>query len=629
MACEQIKGIMDNVAKQVIQVDAQTQNAVTEINKLTSAQKDLVAQVEKGGVSMTSFLKAGAEGFATFGLAMGGVQQALGLLHTGMDALKDVDALHKLEAAVPTKVFQELDAATDGLYKRQDLLRFATKALTNDLHLTGAQMGDVLNASRVLADRGYGSLEEISDKLLHSMVAGGRGMAEFGITLDDAKGKAEKVSEALGKLHNIAAGSEISEESRALAELNRMLEGVADTTKEMLASMVVGIRDAIKWLIHGDDVAKKIAAEQLQKQRESQRGIAGVPGGGNGEYVDQFADVPNASNGLGQTFGLLKGHNMGLPKGYNLRYGNGGLAIVDNSGNDEPAIGFGGVGRDDSAIDTAMRNASIGDKDNSPDPGITWAEWMARQHGGSIDGSLLPGNQLDLNSQTPEGYDRARAAKYGVAYGASKSWDRDRSSSGSYMGTDPLAAARANKLSLDQQGNDSQDPLAKSKAGFEMLGAGVQAGLEAAIVGGQGIGKAAEAAGAAVLRVIAQQAQGKAAWELAEAAGSFALGDFASAAQHTAAFALYEAAALGAGALASSMGSSGGSSGSKPGAVAGGFAPVRTNNNAANKGDTYNINLINGFYGEHGKLTQEIAQGVSDAKRTGKVRENGVVSFSG
>lgn len=599
-------------------VTADAGQANAEMTKFKKAVDDIGG----AGVSLGTKLARGLDGAAValgkFNLALGGVQQIVGFIHTGMDALRDVDAFHKLERAVPVKTFEALDEATDRLYKKTDLLRFSTKALNSDFKFSTAQMADLLGAATTLSEQGYEPMNQIAEKLIKSVAKNGEGLDEYGIILDKTKSKTDQTTEALSKLHALAGQGLPSDETRAIAEMDRSFEELSMTLKEDLVPILVAVVELIHDTITGwDDMLGGLEKKRARAaQRVAEENLARSRTGA--EFVSDLADARDA--GSEADYLRIRGYQtMG-----DADYAN---AVTAGLGTPQRSNIRGGPGKSSGSIPVYVVNAAeVGGHDVDPfsptaDTDFGGAAWDS----GALD---------DLERRQEMPFRNAAWKKRNPLSGLNIGGE-------SFQGNADLAG-RADELhDLKQALNDTSTAAGAS---YAALSAGLGAAVDAAITGSDSIARAAARASSGVLKSLAIEATGKAGWYLVEA-GAYAL--HGNAAQASASLVLageYAAKAGLLGTLAAGLnaasssggGGGGGGGGGRPGYGAGAAGGGYMSHGGGGGAQGINITVVvgEGFGGAAGgDVSKQVADGVSralrQAERQGSRRNYTTATYSG
>jgi hypothetical protein len=584
----------DAEATGLLRVRADTTQAVKSIDGVSSAWSRVGKTLDTVAV-----------GLGKFNLALGGIEKAIGAVKAGIDVIRDVDAFHKLERAVPVKVFEQLDEVTGQLYKKQDLLRFATKALNSDFKFSTTQMGDLLGAATALSAQGYGPMEQISEKLVKSIAKNGEGLDEYGIILDKTKPKIDVTNEALAKLHGIAESGTISEESRTIAEVDRAFESMAMTLKEDVVPILVQIVGLVHDTITGwDDMLGGLERKQARAaQRKAEEELARVQSGA--EFYSGIQEAQMAGNEA--DFVRARGFETMSDADY-------ANAMTAGLGTPQRSAVRGGPGKSEKgkAIEVYVSNAAeIGERVIGAGPGTGFgaSAWDTSELE-----NLEARNDL-LDRRVIAARERERKAANPL--------------SGMNIGGESIYGGNAELARLGDPLRNIKDQLGDTTtaagAAYATLAGGITAAVDAAISGSDSIGKAAAKASAQILKSLAIEATGRAVYEGALAIGSLAIGDARGASMHGLAAAKFAAAAAGLGVLSAGLNAaassgSGASAGGASSAPGGGFASSRGGSSGGDGSQTIIVNFGDGFVGDHDKVVDFIARAVRTSERNGRSR---------
>jgi len=169
-----------------------------------------------------------AVGFAKFNLAVGGVERAFQMFKSTLDLAKFSAETQQLENR-----FRELGGsigsmrnATDGAVGKLDLMRFGLRAMQGDMRLTKDGMEVLLKAADTLGDKGFGDTMEIAEKFMEVLRTGRtKGLAQYGIALDETGNKQATVNALFEKFHDIASQPiEVDENLEAIERMQAATE---------------------------------------------------------------------------------------------------------------------------------------------------------------------------------------------------------------------------------------------------------------------------------------------------------------------------------------------------------------------------------------------------------------------
>lgn len=598
-------------------VTADASQANAEMGKFKKAIDDTGGAGTSLGQKVAKGLDSAVVALAKFNLAVGGVRAGIGLLHDGIDALRDVEAFHKLQAAVPVEVFERLDAATGRLFTKQQLLTVATKTLNADFKFTAGQMADVLNASRTLSERGYGPMEQIQEKLIKSVSKQGEGLDDFNLIIDKTKTGVERTNEVLAKLHGLAEdGSAVTDETRTIADMDRAFEDLAMTLKEDIVPILVQIVSLIHETIAGwDDMLGGIERRQAQLQRD--KALADLERARTGSRF--LGDVSAANDTQNQRDWLRTRGRETLSDAEYFSALQGDLGTPSSKW-----VGIAPQKSGSSAIPVYVVNArEVGE--HTVEPWYTTGQ-------GDFGAAAWDSSSLDVlefqnaNRMTDERQLANSANRRGLG--------QLRGQGSSFAGSGDLAAMAD---PLKQMKDDLADTSTVVGATYATLAAGMAAAVDAAITGGDSIVRAAAKASAGVLKSLAIEAIGKAGWYGVEALGYAIVGDAARATASAIAAGRYAAQAAALAGLAAGLGSlAGGGGGGSGGGVGsgGGYAATAGGGYAISGGGGggggHNITInIGGGVQDARQIANAVTEGLRQAERQGQRTTFGTTTFSG
>lgn len=599
----------DTTARAVITIDATTAAAVKEINKLADAQKAAAKATEEHGGAISKFVKSGAEGFATFNLALGGVEKAFGLLKGAMDVAFEVSKKEAMEKMLPTDAVDKLSEASSHLVSRQETLRLSVRGMTGDFKITEDQMGKVLAAAAAMSQKGLGPAAEMADVLLDAVAGKTKHLKTLGIAFTETGSAAGNLNELMEKMNGLISdpANAIDERTKGLANMRDEMELVTETIHSLEAALVELFAETIKgW----QDILgfTKLHAAERERDAAIDRGtrlITAPTPSGNG--YDPYADMLNVSRVVGPgranylsdsdyaaniygEFGGTPGvekkwthvndTNKDIPKVYVVNQEDAGEHIVDAL----PVTALKAIG------DMSLRMLRLADNNHTAGNGEL----------NFFDQSRL-GSRYNSAFARPTGLNQIRSG--GTSFGR-----------GSSEGSD-LAGIGNGGWANDTEGTLKADA-------FAGLSSGINAAVQAAVDGSDSIGRSAAKASAAVLKSIAIEATGRAIFEGALALGSLAIGDIPGATKHGLAAAQYAIAAGSVGALAATLGSivGGGGGGASSGASApagGGFGSA-TGGTASTGPQNITINVGEGFSGDPKKLGEVVGRAIRTAQLSGQ-----------
>src|SRR6266545_1985912 len=204
-------------------INADTAPAVHQLQKVVDANKKVADSAEKSGGSISNFIKSAVEGFGKFNLALGGVQQAFGLLNGAVDTAISASRREAMEKMLPAGSVDRFRDATDKLISRQDVLRASVKGMSGDFKLTEGEMQKVLQASVALEQKGFGPAADIADKLVDALAKGVNKLDDFGINLEKTKDHQTDVNAAMSKFDALIRETPVDEQTASLTRLKDSL----------------------------------------------------------------------------------------------------------------------------------------------------------------------------------------------------------------------------------------------------------------------------------------------------------------------------------------------------------------------------------------------------------------------
>lgn len=612
----------DAEATAVFKIKADAQPAIKEVIKLQKAQEGFRYEVEKGGKSFSQFIDGAAVGLAKFNLAMGGINTGLGMLKQGIDMAKEVNAMERLERALPTGAVDRLSRASQGLIDRHSQLRLGVKGLTGDFALTQTQMEKVMQAAVALEQRGFGPAAENAEKLLDALAKGVNKLDDFGINLEKTTDRQADVNEAMKKFDELIRTTPVDERAASMAQLEQAISGVVLAVKEVVASVVNGLASINQALPDGwklGDLAKgalNVASAGAIGMSPAQQA-----------YADLLKGQDAFSTFLGRGRGILG--NIGNTR---LKPNIGPRATADqieeyeiqqliDLGVDPTAFGWYRVGA--TGQDYRKKGPKTEYVRNRPGAynGPEGLGWQANDPGMGMFGTPL----AFLGLQDPS---FATQVLGGTGIGRGGEFGANRLQ----FDQDPMARLRGKAgTAFKDFGLDvAADQIG---AAASAMSSAMTAALEAAISGSEGIGKAARKASAQVLKALAVESAGRAVYEGALALGSLAIGNVAGASTHGAAAAKFAIAAAVTGAGAAALGSGtgafqGGGGGGAGAPAGGGFTRAPTAGQGGGGGTNITINFGDGFVGDQRQVADAVAKAVQDSQRRGGSR-TGAVRFDG
>lgn len=655
----------DNDIKAIIRVQADTSNATKGMKDLAGAIASAGDKAEKSGLSIVGMVKSASAGFGQFNQAIEGVNKVFDFLNKSLDTAINTTRQQNLEKMLPVGTVDRFREATDKMIGRQDVLRLSVKGLTGDFKLTNDEMQTVLQTSVALSQKTGEHADVIADKLLDALAKGVNKLDDYGIQLDKTNDRQFDVNAAMSKFKDIIAENPVDEQTKSLIQMK-------DAIAELTAAMSTMITEMAKW-----------AASAFRYGREFSNYVGGVftdnPNGEDVHYDHSGTatafDIQNARNERRDSmFGFRAGERL-IGRAKSL-YAEGqkrdqsgywnGMSEEDYAAQ----FGVGGWDQDMGWGDTKVGKWSTKQKLGRGKDTADYATIYQQQHkwdylrGGGISGSLGVDQEQGVGQVRPldvvimgigkEGsftlLDRAGIESQGNllsrgesgvlagrgSHGLSSLRYGGESFAGGAMGGALLGQSTGGYDANDPSGSLSANITKKNFAAggaFDAGMAGAVAGMEAMITGQRAVGKAIASASAQALKAKAVEwgvfALGELAWGIADSAMLLptAAGHFAAAAKFGAAAA---AAGLGAAALGALAGGGGGggASGASGVSAGGGYASSGGGSARGGVGDTYIINMGDGFYGDSDKTAKAVATALRQATRQGQ-RQLYTSTFSG
>ncbi len=253
-----------NEVKSLITVKADTSQARQEIRELSgverAAAKERLASLEAGNKKLESSI-------ATFGKAAGALGAVAIAGKVAFDAIEFSGRRADLTAAAGTVSIERLRKATLGLRTDTQLLELAGKLNHSAMKLNAEQMDIAGRAATALAERG-GDAQEAFDAVTAALVSGKtKGLAPFGIQIDETKDKAEKFSAIMKELAKVQgevsestldASDKVGQQKVKLANVfDTVQNGIGKVASEMLPflELLGDIGSLVGGLVGGVDSA--------------------------------------------------------------------------------------------------------------------------------------------------------------------------------------------------------------------------------------------------------------------------------------------------------------------------------------------------------------------------------------
>ena len=590
----------DLKAKAIISVYGDTSNAVRELNKLNDTQKKLGEGLDKTGVSFAQMLDKAAVGFAKFNLAIGGVTQAYGLLKQGMDITEEINSLDRMVAKLPGGVaaLERLNEAQGGIVAKTDVLRAATRGMTGDFALSEVQMGKVLRAAVAYEQKGLMSAAEATEMLLKvTKNFSEKQLMELQINMEKTGDRTRDLATLMGELDTVIGDAgPIDERTAKLDDLGDTFEELGLAIKRTIAEAVNGLASLVKAANEADDWFQKKTGSGLFRAL-----TLGKPATDGSHFGDRLWGYDNALFPGGVVPGYVAPDGPSFPS---RRRAALGPAFTPMTEDDHRAMG------EWRKANQRKSGAYNSNAYQAPDREVF--PWSSAGEG-DFGGAAWDSGSLDA----------LEAMNAGVANRAGSGWDVSNLAGPANTGdgsTTGKAAEFMKRLA---------DETTAAGAAFSVFNDAFAAGVMAAIDGSESIAKAAARAGAARLKALAVEYSVRAIGEGAFALSSLAFGDAKGAASHGASAGKFALAAAAAGVGSAALGalsSGGGGAASAP--AGGGYASPTGGSRSGSGGDTYIINLGDGFVGEPQKLAEMISRAVRQSQRQGG-RDSFATTFSG
>ena len=217
-----------------------------------------IGEVGRGLAGMMSGTTGGLDKFTT---------GAAGAFHGIKSALNDIapiaeQALHMTQRIVETMQFaaqrQEfmgrvsadtlarMKVATLGVVGETRLMEVAARSATGEWAITRNELEAVSRASLVLAKQTLRPVDDVLEDITESLRTGTtKGLKEYGLTIDQSKGKSAAFREALQKLAQVAAdaGTVVADAGDNIDSSMTKIANAADTAKEIAGNALIGLKD--------------------------------------------------------------------------------------------------------------------------------------------------------------------------------------------------------------------------------------------------------------------------------------------------------------------------------------------------------------------------------------------------
>lgn len=601
-------------------------NSQRKIEELHGKIRGLGAEGPKLGEAMRKGFDAAKAAAAQFQAGLGAVGGVLSKFQGALDVAKFAGEVKLLERSLPTGALARLSEATRGTVSDLELMRVAAKAMNGDFALTTEQMAKVMEAAQALSQRGYGSVTQVSEKLVDALAKGVNKLDDFGISLEKSGDRATDLSNAFAKFNEIiintapmdAQTESIRRQQTAIDNLNVSLKtrlglivGGALTGVEDFAGDV-GLRWALMDVPAGEEWETAYAQHQAFNNAQ----------GGDATYrATKAAEARRAAEAKRKEAEARAREAAAHPwtqlantlkAGENARAARKQLAGKSGGG---AAMPTGGISLADMLGGTANWIGSLGVA------GSTRSAWTGADADANWLGNDPGAGALGGIGRIFGGVGGGLAGGLGGAGG------------GLAGGTGLLGADVTPQQQLAEHMKKLANETEAAGAAFGVFNSGFAAMIDAAITGNESIAKAFSRAAAAKAKAIAVEAGLDAAKYGYMAIAALAMGDVPGATAYGLAAAKAAALAVGAGAASAGLGAlagGGGGAGRPPvGArtpAGGGFLGGGGGGGA---GPTTIIVQVNdhSLSGNVAETGAAISRAIDKARRSGHVRNDGAVTF--
>lgn len=534
--------------------------ALSEMDKMKLKQEGFTKSVDTMGSRLSAGIDKVAVGFSKLGLAIAGIEKVVQGVEKAFEFARFAAQMESFKKAIPTETVLQLKAATGGMVSEMELLRIASKRMVGDFKLTEDQMKLVFKRAQELSNRGFGDMIEIADRMAEAIQ-----QKKFG-RLDDFDIQVRQLGTDIEKTSDVW---------HSLAGDTAKM-GVLDPALEQMKVLDAEMQDM--W-----NKIKSFIGERVQEILSILSSAIKFI-----NKVEHFLDPFNLVHGT-----------PGAERARELKRGATGderskeqsreaRLMAELYGSPEPAAGGGAM-------------ATIEDfKRVVPTVKVVGATGRARQTDPLLsDGSDGPG-PVDMFREidTTGGYataglgDRGQTAEIGVT---------------------------------KKDGFDSAlEGINKIQSATDVMTGGLQAAVDAAISGNEGIGKAFIRGSSMVLKAKATEWAALAVGETALGFAALAFGPIAGggAAFHFKAAAGFAAAAAMAGVGGAALGAI---AGSAPAGAASSSVPGTGNvrRGGGDDGGTHVVINIGHNLGDGQKLGEEVQKALDQSKRAGRGRDQG------
>lgn len=267
-------GLTDFVSKITSVYKADTTQHKAAIRELSGEQRkaaqEELKRIEAGNAGIESQIKK----YGKIGIALGAVGVAGKL---AFDAIEFAGRRADLAGAAGTVSIDRLRKATLGLRTDTQLLETAAKLNNTQLGLSQDQMDIAARAAQSLAERG-GDAQEAFDAVTAALVSGKtKGLAPYGIAIDETKDKSEKLAEIMKALtaESDKFGESSLDGADKMAVAQNKLTNAIDEIKIGVGELAMSLTP----LIEGLAVAASKTADLFNTVRTGWSGMFAMMGG--------------------------------------------------------------------------------------------------------------------------------------------------------------------------------------------------------------------------------------------------------------------------------------------------------------------------------------------------------------
>ena len=570
-----------NEVKSLITIKADASQAKQEVRELSGVEK----QAAKERLAAIEGQNKKLEGsIATYAKAAGALT-AVGVAgKIAFDAIEFSGRRADLQAAAGSVSIDRLRKATLGLRTDTQLLELAGKLNHAQVKLTAEQMDLAGRAATALAERG-GDAEEAFEAVTTALVTGRtRGLAPFGIQIDETKDKAEKFTSLMRELGKVQgevseatldASDKVGQQRVKFANaFATVQDGIGKIASEMLPLLetLTAIGGVAAGLVGGVDSALSGIGRIAKYGIPVYGQVLLVKDAVSGNVTDIAASYLSSSTG-----GLVSAFHAGRA------LGTGGLTVKP-PGDIEMPMSF--VGR----VPKGKGGRGVSARDVGSDLGGAGFEDVLRQ---------MAADSATYDDLTDQEFGGGLSVKDAMA---ARSKERQDAVAGDIAkmreGMAFAAAEWKDKPSLlDSMFGDNGAINAKAEA-LNLLTGAATAGFEAMVDGSMSAGEAMKRSIADGLKALGSKMLVLGIGETAAGFAAIASGyGFGAAAPHFKAAALYSAGAVAAGLAANAIGTSAGAS------AGGGASPTapdsRGSSASGNGGSTDRIIVYDDAFAEN------------------------------